>query len=348
MAKRKVKIDIKMDLLCECNPKEKKRLLGPSFKLAPKDHQYIHKSTVEVIDPDWDTKAFSQAVYYSQRRWLQILASRVIDGLKKVDSAKNQQAEINKLKKEIGQTAKKIRDQANYFIKQTAEEASKDAPKWDKASDADDEMEEIDDGAKDLEETVEKLGKKLRSAMKKFDKIETKAIAKTNKVTAFRDKKLQNLKSKKTDGSTDDKDQIEYEYNDAKQKIEEDIAKEKKEFSKNAKQAFATYRSDRKSFHGMLKKANKMTKKIGSKDEEDKAVKQLKGIFKKIEREAKSYGDYLNGCDKGIITLVSDLKSKTVTEEKIKLALPDLKQGKALYAQVEAARRHMKNRKMTK
>ena len=98
----------------------------------------------------------------------------------------------------------------------------------------------------------------------------------------------------------------------------------------------------------MLKKAIKMTRKIGSKDEEDNAVKQLKGIFKKIEGEAKSLGDYLDSCDKNINALVSDLKSQTVTEEKIKLTLPDLKQGKALYARVEAARRHMKNHKMAK
>ena len=348
MAKRKVKVDIKMDLLSQCKPAIVKRLLGPSFKLAPKDHLYVHKSTVEVIDPSWDAKAFSQAVHASQKRWMQILTSRVIDGLKKVDKDKKPPTEINNLKKVIGTTAKQIRDQADYFIKQTAEEASKDAPKWDKASDADDEMEDMEDTEKDLKDLVVKLDKSIVSAMKKFDKIDNKATAQKNKEIEYMRKKMAKTEKKQADGSTDDPDQIEYEHEKAMAKIKEDIKKEKKDFSKNAADAFGTYRSSRKSFHDMLKKAGKMTRKIGSKDEGDKAVKQLKGIFKKIEKEAKSYGDYLNSCDKDIINLVSRLKTTDVTRDDIIDVLPDLDKGRPFYAQVEAARRHMKNRKMTK
>ncbi len=110
MAKTKVKIDIKMDLLSECKPLIIKKLLSPPIKLVLKDKEryYTHSSTVEVIDPSWDSKAFSQAVHASQRRWMQILASRVMDGLKNVDKGKKPPTEINNLKKVIGTTTKQI------------------------------------------------------------------------------------------------------------------------------------------------------------------------------------------------------------------------------------------------
>lgn len=348
MAKRKIKMNIKMDVFSQCKPALIKRLLSPPIKLVLKKEEryYTNTNSVEVIDPSWDAKAFSQAVHASQRRWLQILASRVMDGLKKVDKDKKPPTETNNLKKVIGTTAKQIRDQADYFIKQTVEEASKDAPKWDKASDTDDEMEDMEDGKKDLEEMIGKLDKGLFSAMKKFNKIDDKANVQLKKEKDYLDKRLK--KGGKSDGSTDDPDQIKFEYDKTITNIVGEVKKERKDLSKNASEAFSSYRSSRKSFHDMLKKAGRMTRKIGSKDEEDKAVKDLKGILKKVEKEAKSYGDYLNGCDKDIINVVSRLKSMDVLRQEITDVLPNLSKGDAFYTQVGAARKHMKNRKMTK
>ncbi len=291
MAKRKVKVDIKMDLLSQCKPAIVKRLLGPSFKLAPKDHLYVHKSTVEVIDPSWDAKAFSQAVHASQRRWLQILASRVIDGLKKVDKDKKPPTEINNLKKVIGTTAKQIRDQADYFIKQTAEEASKDAPKWDKGRDVKDFVEEIEGERDDFERSIEKMTVSFGDAKKDIKNSD-------DDLKMIQDRREALDGSRGDDDGGDKNKELRKKY----EKVDADRKRKREEIRDRLKkmgETFSTYRQSRGTYQKLLKSSKKkLHRMIDSKFKDgDKQMQKLNLTFKSLGQAAETYVSYLDTND---------------------------------------------------
>ena len=301
MAKRKVKINIKMDLLSECKPAIVKRLLGPSFKLAPKDHHYVHKSTVEIIDPSWDSKAFSQAVYASQRRWMQILASRVIDGLKKVDKDKKPPTEINNLKKVIGTTAKQIRDQADYFIKQTAEEASKDAPKWDKGRDVKDFVEEIEGERDDFVRSIKKMTVSFGDAIKDIENSDADLMMIYNR--------REHLDGSKKDG--DDASQKK-ELKKKFEKLDADRKRKREEIRDRLKEmgaTFSTYRQSRGTYQKLLKSSKKkLHRMIDAKFKDgDKQMNKLNLTFKNIGQAAETYVKYLDKNDEQMMQVLKPL-----------------------------------------
>lgn len=294
MAKRKVKVNIKMDLLSQCKPPIIKRLLSPPIKLAPKDHHYAHKSTVEVIDPSWDSKAFSQAVHASQRRWMQILASRVIDGLKKVDKDKKPPTEINNLKKVIGTTAKQIRDQADYFIKQTAEEASKDAPKWDKGRDVKDFVEEIEGERDDFERSIKKMTVSFGDAKKDIKNSDD-------------DLKMIQDRREELDESSEEKEDRRL-----LKKVNADEKRKREEIRDRLKKmgdTFSTYRQSRGTYQKLLKSSKKkLHRMIDSKFKDgDKQMKKLNLTFKDIGQAAEKYVAYLDKNDEKIMQVLKPL-----------------------------------------
>lgn len=351
MAKQKIAIDIKLDMLAEVNKKELDRLLSKPFNLKQKDFLYTAKKTVEVVDPEWTPKIFQQNLFYSVRRQMQTLAVRAGDALKAFDKESNsskQEALVVKLRKKLDKSAKTISSQASSDLKKIIDAATKDAPKWEKVREVKDEMDEIDGGANDLNDAVDKLEEKLNRVIKKIGKFEFKEKAEIEKAEARTKKRLVSNKKGRTDGSTDNEFQIKLEHTDAIEKIKKDLKKDRKDLGKLAEQGFNTYKSDRKSFDGVLKKTIKITRKIQSKDEEDENVKKLKVIFKKMSKEAGSYGDYLDGCDKKIDGLMPKFKSNEVTPSDVQLVLPKPSKGRALFSQVEAARQHMKKSKMKK
>ena len=51
MAKKKVKFDLKQDVLAECNDKIRDRLFKKPFSIKPKDYLFKAKVDIEVEDP---------------------------------------------------------------------------------------------------------------------------------------------------------------------------------------------------------------------------------------------------------------------------------------------------------
>ncbi len=354
MDKKKVAINIRLNMFAEMNQKDIDRLLDKPFNLKQKDFEFTAKKTVEVVDPDWTPKIFQQNLYYSVRREMQVLAVRAFEALKAYDSEKNpfKQAALGpKLKKKLNKSAQRISGQAQINLKKITDAANKSATKWDKAKVAKigGEMKDIAKSEKDLEGMVAKLEGKLRAGFQNMISIEKKAKAEHDKALQIQKKKLQNLKSAKSDGSVDDKDQIQEEAEDAREKMEKIQIKSRKDYSKNSEQNFIAYRSDRKSFHEMLKDTIKMTKQSESKDKQDKKdknIKNLNKIFKNMSKSAKEYGAYLKDLDDYIAYFIKkvekDRTGERWAEQDIINMMPEPAMGNEFYSYVRAAQNQLK------
>ncbi len=401
MAMNKISINIRLELLDECNRKDLKRLFDKPIGLKPMAYVYTANKTVEVTDPSVTAKGFSRVLLQSMRRNMQIFAVRAKDGLKAIDKEekdpKKQKALVEKLKQTMLRTRKEMSAKADSNLKQIIEEATKDAPKWDKARDARNGMSDVDNGNKDFKKTVEKLVEALVSVsnnietakekegpdrvekiqkkmekervkfeIKKEDDLEdineefgivsNKAAETNKKIEKIRRegvsdesttedlkklvKELADTKKEKTklekklarkerDLASDEQEMME-EYDKKLDDVQKEFDKEMKGYAKDALGAFTTYRQDRKGFNDTLKKTLNMSKMIDSKAKESEVIGKLHDMLKKkVRPAAEGYRKYLDDCDKDIMLVVKNLGSRTVTEDQIKKAMPDVKSGKA-------------------
>ncbi len=211
----KISINIRLELLGECNKKDLKRLFDKSIGLKPMAYVHTVQKTVEVTDPSVTAKGFSRVLLQSMRRNMQIFAVRAKDGLKAIDKAekdpKKQKALVEKLKQTMVRTKKEMSAKAESNLKQIIEEATKDAPKWDKARDARNSMSEVDSGNKDLEKTVQKLEDSLIVVSSNIEKAKEKeGPDRIKKLEQDVGKKLKKLQITKRDDLGDLEDEIKY------------------------------------------------------------------------------------------------------------------------------------------
>lgn len=340
MAKKKVAIDIKLNMFAEINQKDIDRLLKPPFRLKQKDFEFTAKKTVEVVDPAWTPKIFQQNLYYSVRRDLQVLAVRAFEALKAYDNEKvmnKQMALVFKLQKKLNKSAQRISGQAKINLKTITDAASKSSSKWDKGKVAKlgGEMKDIANGEKYIEELVYKLHDDFIAAHEIFEKVMNKVDKEKAALIELEKKRFRTLESKKSDGSVDTHKKIQEEIAAEKNKLSVELGKAKANRVKSASQAHAAYRSNRKSTHDLLKDTIRMAKKNESKDKNDKKNKdivKLNEIFKKMSKAAKEFGDHLNDSDKKIAELINKMKNVEVTEETISKSLqPILYEGGFFY-----------------
>ncbi len=335
MAKKKVAIDIKLDMFSEINKKDIDRLLKMPFRLKQKDFEFTVKKTVEVVDPAWTPKIFQQNLYYSVRRDLQVLAVRAFEALKAYDNEKvmnKQMALVFKLQKKLNKSAKSISSRAEINLKTITDAANKSSTKWDKKKVAKlgGEMKDIEKGRDYIIILTQNLEKELLAGHGVFKKIMDKVNKEKTALGVLKNKRLKTLNSKKSDGSTDTVEKIREEIDAEKDKLSAELKKAKANRVKSATQTFAAYRSDRKSFHDLLKGAIKMAQKNESKDKNDKKDKdivKLNEIFKKMSKAAKNFGTYLNDSDKDVAELIKKMKDDGVDAYTIQMAMPYAGEG---------------------
>lgn len=357
MAKTKVDIKIKQDLLAELNKKDRDRLLGKEFKIKEKDYFFEYDKTVMVTDPSWTTKALSKALYYNVKRSMQIISARVFQELKEVDgtSGPAQAGKVAHLKKKLEKSANETRGLATRAMKQIVEEITQDTPKWDKARETKDTLKQIGSGETDLKKMIGKLETELDAARDKIGIAEGKTKQKKiQKLTADTDKKLTRLTAKKDDEIDElgdgkkikkadekkeyDKKKAKIEriyddesadllqiFEDGKEQVEKETKDEVKGYVGDAMSAFSSYRQDRKDFHDVLKTAQKMNRLIDKKHKGDDALNELTDMFKEMKKLAKDCESFLIENDSKIMkNLLPNFKTNTVTKSLIESSTPKL------------------------
>ncbi len=340
MAKSKIAIVIKQDMLAECDKKMRDRLLKKPIGLVEKKYLYEFKGKAEVEDPDWDAKAFRETLFYSIRRKMQLLSVRAGQELKKFDAIGHpikQIKQIGILKKVLEDTAKDIRKNADYNMKLIIKEATQDTATWDKGRDAKDFMEEIEDAKDAFTKSLKTMDEEFLDASSDIRKFENQRLA---------------MKE-------DDKKDPEGTKLDANRKVKREAIKER---AKDMGGTFSTYRQDRRDFQKLLKESGKkMNRMIDSKlANDDKELKKLKDAFKKIGSAADDYGKYLDKQDgemmkalKPLLKFGADTDSAYIAIggiNKLRALVPDAKGGKAqkLFKLIDNAKKDLKKIKAAK
>ncbi len=380
MAKKKVKFELKQDVLAECNDRIRDRLFNKPFNLKPKNFLFIGKVDIEVVDPSWNKKAIERSLYLNIKRSMQLVSVRLNTILQEYDDEtdfRKQGAKVGKLKNAALKNGKEVAEQAEYNLEQIIDDITKDVAKWGKAGDTLKAMKAIDKGDKDLEKTVGRLEKSLKKAaedIKGIKKAEPDELRKHQKTL---ERKLSSNEEEKTDALDDynlekkdlkESDKAAFEkklgriskgfekkatalrdgHVDDLEKFKNGSVVKVKGFVKEAGVAFSSYRKERGEFHKILKEtAKKMHKMVDSKSTESKAIAQIQDMLKKkVKPAAEAYSKYLNDCDDDIMDVIGRLGGNKVSPGEIEKALPDSKSGNALFREFKAVKDHMKRERI--
>lgn len=384
MAKKKIKFELKQDVLAMCNNKIRKRLLKIPIAVKPKDYLFKAKVDIEVENPEWDKKAVERSLMLNIKRSMQILSVRATTLLENLDKEnpadfKEELKLIEKLKKTLKTYGDEVQDQAEYNLGQIIDDITKDVAKWGKAGETLNAMKAVDKGDKDLERTIKTLADSLNNVAEKIKDLKN---VKEERELRKRDKELgralasierqreddidnYNLAMKGTDKEVAasklkivkdhnkydrEKKEKEEDYRDEIKDFAKDTIKELDSFVKEGWSAYATYRKDRGDFHGILKNtAKKMHKMVDSKSKGNKAIAELQDMLqKKVKPAADAYGKYLDGFDNDIKDVIGRLKTNRVSKGDIQKALPkpDSNQSKALATAFVKVKKHMKAEKI--
>lgn len=288
MAKKKIAINIKLNMLGECNKKDLDRLLKKPFNLNLKNYEYTAKQTVEVEDPAWTPKIFQKNLFYSMRRNMQILAVRANDALKTFDKEKipsKQGALAGKLKNQFFKSYKEMEAKADYNLKQIVAGATKSGADWEKGREAKDFMEDIEGERDDFKRTVEKMTDEFWDAIKDIMSLEgdLKMFQRDRVVLETNDK-------------TEEDNKKEFKKLKAEQTRKRDAVRDR---LKEVGGTFNTYRQKRGGYEKLLKSSRKKLHRMVDKkfSNVDKDIKKLDNTFKEIGQAAENYAKYLNTQD---------------------------------------------------
>lgn len=287
MAKTKVAINIKLDMLGECNKKDLDRLLKKPFDLKKKNFEYTATKTVEVVDPEWTPKIFQQNLFYSVRRRMQILAARASDGLKAFDKEskpKKKEALPGDLKKQLVATAKEVSRQADSNLKKIIDEATKDATKWDKGREAKDFVEDIEEEREKYKKSIVKITEGFKNAKSDVNNLHGDLWTNHDNV--------RDMKQKAAEGKLDGADKTEYKKVMAIQKRKRAGIKAR---LTEMGGTFNNYGSSQSKYKDLLKSSKKrLPRMIDSKTKgADEEMKKLSETFKDIGLAAEKYTKYL-------------------------------------------------------
>lgn len=207
MAKKKVKFELKQDVLAECNKRIRDRLLKKPISLKPNDYLFKAKVDIEVADPEWDKKAIERSLYLNIKRSMQLLSVRANKLLEDFDEEADPQKpdpQVKKLKKALLQFGKEVADQGEYNLEQIIDDITKDVAKWGKAGETLNAMKAVDKGDKALEKTVGSLGASLIDVVEKIkDRIDKTAPKERMKCEKDHEKKLASIELQKKDQKDD-------------------------------------------------------------------------------------------------------------------------------------------------